>query len=79
MLNEVSTRMIMTLVGLSSTALVTAFTIGIWVATVSTKQEAMGSEVAKLKSTQPELSERVVRIETILTYAFPKEAKRATR
>lgn len=61
---------------LSGSAILLAFAIGMWAATISTKQEAMGSEVAKLKNEQPAMREDIVRIKTILMYAFPDEARR---
>jgi hypothetical protein len=66
-------------VGLSSAVLITVFGIGMWVATISTHQEALGSEVAKIKSESPGISERLARIETILDLEFPDSAKRAKR
>lgn len=72
------------IIGASGTAILLAFSVGVWAASTSTRIEvlanatsAQGSEVAKLKDAQPEISVRLAKIETILTYAFPKEARKA--
>lgn len=65
------------IVGASGTAILTAFSVGVWAATLSTKQATVETKVAKLEDAQPEVATRLTRIETILTYAYPEEARKA--
>lgn len=62
-------------VGACGTAILSAFGIGIAVATLSSKVDAQGQDITKLQS--GDLSERMVRVETLLSFAFPDEYKRA--
>lgn len=70
--------------GAAGTAVLMAFTIGIWAATISTKQEAQASEVIRIRDWRTTVSNdfsdvrtKVSRIETILEYKFPDAARAA--
>lgn len=65
------------IIGAAGSAFVLAFAVGVWVATVSTKTDAHTIAIEKLQESN--LSDRVVRIETILTMVYPEQAKKARR
>lgn len=68
------------IIGASGTAIMMSFAIGIAYASMSAKQDALASEVAKARVDIDSISKidnRLVRVETILTYAFPDEATKA--
>ena len=67
------------LCGSSVSAIFLVITLTMWFASLAQNQKAVASEVATLqkeKSETAELKNRVIRIETILEYAFPAEARR---
>jgi hypothetical protein len=60
--------------------------VGIWSGTISTKVEAQASEVTRLRDWRTDVSGRfgsietkVTRIETMMEFAFPEAAKRASK
>jgi shikimate kinase len=63
------------IIGAAVTGIGLAFGVGVWVATVSSETKANSEEIADLK--RDDMPARMVRVETILTYAFPKQAERA--
>lgn len=63
-----------------------AFTIAIWVATISIRSQATMVQVEEIKKenamekdTRVALGSRVIRIETILSMVYPKQAEEARR
>lgn len=71
----VPTGWLVAIVGASGTAIILSITVAVMWATLTSEVRATVSEVAKVVP----LSERVVRIETILVYKFPAEAREADR
>jgi hypothetical protein len=60
------------IIGASSTAVLTAFSIGFWVA-------ALSAQVQANKEASTGVPERLVRVETILEIQFPNAAAQARR
>lgn len=73
--SHVPTGWLVAIIGASGTAIALSIGLAIAWATLSAEVSATSSEVAKYAT----LSERVVRIETILVYKFPSEAAEADR
>ena len=63
------------IMGACGTAITISFAVGVWVATLSAKVEAQGSDVAKLE----DVPERMVRVETLLSLAYPNEYRETMR
>ena len=71
----VPTGWLVAIVGASGTAILLSVSLAVAWATLSNQVQANSGEVAKVQG----LSERIVRIETILVYKFPREAEEADR
>ena len=59
------------------TAILVSFSVGLFVATLSAKVDAQGSDVAKLQ--EDDLPSRMVRVETLLSLAYPDEYREALK
>ena len=64
-------------VGACVTAITLSFGVGVAVATLSSKVDAQGSDVAKLQ--EDDLPGRMIRVETLLSLAYPDEYREALK
>lgn len=72
------------LIAILGSGLFSAFCIGVWVSTIALNVQGAQEDITALKTSRNDQRETIVsygnkitRIETILTFAFPKEAEKA--